>query len=83
MHYSLGHFVGSSALLQPLLAIVCVVNQLDGTGSAAVKACQTLLEEYDDLDADVNYLDSNFVGLKLVIKTFEKDGLSLAEANGK
>ena len=57
-----------------------VVNQLDGTEAAAIKTCQTILENYDYLDADVTYLDSNFVGLKFVIKTLEKDDLPLADA---
>jgi hypothetical protein len=57
-----------------------VVIQLDETDFVAIKACQTLLEKYDDLEADVTYLDANFVRLKFAIKTLEKDGLPLADA---
>jgi hypothetical protein len=34
-----------------------VVNHLDETDAASIKACQKVLEEYDDLEADLIYLD--------------------------
>lgn len=80
MHYSLGYLVRSCSLLHYQSAILCWSNHLDDTDAASIKFCQKVLEEYDDLEADLIYLDSNFVRLKFAIKSLEKDGLPPIDA---